>query len=166
MLIRDCTAEDLEALERAQPTGRNRWHARKFEHQAAGDSTYLLACADDGDLVGHGEILWNGCRNPAVRAASPDTPEINGLVVYRDELRGKGIGTALIRTAEKRARQRGFRRIGLGVGNDNPGAARLYRRLGYGGGIPYVDVWSYLDDDGTEHVVQDPGVLLIKDLTA
>jgi GNAT superfamily N-acetyltransferase len=134
MPIRDCTPGDLDPLEWAQPTGMNRSHARKLERQLADECTYLLAHTDDGELVGHCEIVWNGCRSPEVQTAYPDTPEINGLVVYPGEWRGKGFGTGLIRTAEQRARQRGYHRIGVGAGEDNPRAMRLYRRLGYGGG--------------------------------
>lgn len=45
--------------------------------------------------------------------------------------RGRGIGTALLRKAEERARSMGKRTMSLGVIGENAGAIRLYERLGY-----------------------------------
>ena len=79
---------------------------------------------------------------------------------------GRGIGTALIRTAEDRARERRFRWVGMGAGDGarNPRAMALYERLGYSVGIRYVDAWSYEDDAGVRHTVEDPCTFLVKDL--
>lgn len=163
MLIRECRANDVDALERAAPTGPNRSHALKVERQRMGGCTYLVAWDRDVPL-GHCEVLWQGCKNGEVRDVYPNCPEINGLLVYRGELRGRGIGTALIRTAEDRARERPFRWVGIGAGDDNPRAMALYERLGYSVGIRYVDVWSYEDDAGVRHTVEDPCTFLVKDL--
>ena len=46
-------------------------------------------------------------------------------------LRGQGIGARLLRAAEQALQARGFRWALLGVQADNPGARRLYERLGY-----------------------------------
>ena len=46
-------------------------------------------------------------------------------------LRGRGVGTELMREAEVYAAGRGMRAIELGVEDSNPGARRLYERLGY-----------------------------------
>ncbi len=128
-----------------------------------GECTYLVAW-DGGVPLGHGEVLWQGCKSAEVRDAYPGCPEINGLLVYCAEMRGRGIGSALIRTAEDRARDRGFKWIGVGAGDDNPRAMALYERLGYSAGIRYVDVWSYKDDAEVRHVVEDPCTFLVKDL--
>lgn len=87
-------------------------------------------------------MRWGGCAAPEVRAARSGCPEINGLGVRPEDLRSRGIGSALIRAAEDLAGQRGFGAIGLGVGTDNPRAAQLYARLGYRPLIDYVDRWS------------------------
>ena len=42
-----------------------------------------------------------------------------------------GIGTALMRRAEEKARSAGKRTMSLGVVGENEGAIRLYERLGY-----------------------------------
>ncbi|MBM7789923.1 GNAT family N-acetyltransferase [Tenggerimyces flavus] len=164
MEVTECRASDVEVLERVDSTGPNRWHEHKYQRQVAGLSTYLVAW--DGDVpVGHGEIRWDGCASPTVLEAVPDCPELNGLVVYREELRGRGIGTALIQAAMERAAARGCERIGLGVGADNPGAARLYERLGFVPAVEYVDVWSMRDQHGVSHRFEDPGWFLVRELT-
>src|ERR671921_290722 len=56
----------------------------------------------------------------------------------------RGIGTALVRGGEDTARRFGRDLIALGVGLDNPGARRLYERLGYTdwGHGPTVASWQ------------------------
>jgi ribosomal protein S18 acetylase RimI-like enzyme len=162
MLIRECTADDLEPLEEISPSPVNREHARRLERQLAGAETYLLAW-HDGVLAGHGAVQWQGCTDAEVRAAFPDCPEIYGLSV-RPELRGRGIGTALIGAAEDRVRQRGLRWIGISVDVDNPDAGRLYERLGYLAKMRYRGIWSYLDAAGTKHVVDEPAIFMVKEL--
>ena len=44
---------------------------------------------------------------------------------------GRGIGTALVHAAEALAAERGYGAVELGVEDSNPGARRLYERLGY-----------------------------------
>ncbi|MGW5361781.1 N-acetyltransferase family protein [Actinopolymorpha pittospori] len=164
MLIRECTAADVERVEEAYPTGAHRRHAQTVERQQTGECTFLVAW-DGEESLGHGEVVWQGCKTTEVRATYPECPEINGLRVYRAEMRGRGIGTALIRSAEDRARERGFQWIGLGVADDNPSAARLYERLGYDAGIRYTAAWSYEDDAGVKHVIEDPRTFMVRDLT-
>ena len=162
MLIRDCREADLDLLERAAPSGLNDRHTRRFEEQAAGLAVVLIAFRD-GTPLGACSLLWSA-RMPAVREVYPDCPEINGLDVFLAEHRGQGIGSALIGAAEDRAREAGRARIGLGVTDDNPQAARLYTRLGYRPGVGYNDDYVHLDDAGVEHFVSDPATFLLKNL--
>ena len=62
-----------------------------------------------------------------IRPASADDLEPLGAVFASE----RGIGTALVQAGEDTARRLGHGRIALGVGLDNPGARRLYERLGY-----------------------------------
>ncbi len=162
MLIRECTADDVEPLEQLSPSGLNREHARRLERQTAGAETYLLAWYDEV-LAGHGAVQWQGCTDAEVCATFPDCPEIYGLGV-RPELRGRGIGTALIGAAEDRARQRRLRWMSISINVDNAGAACLYKRLGYVARMQYRGAWSYLDDAGIKHVADDPAIFMVKDL--
>lgn len=53
------------------------------------------------------------------------------MLSTREDLRGKGYGTALIRTLEQRVVRKGFRVVELAVEQNNTSALRLYTRLGY-----------------------------------
>jgi ribosomal protein S18 acetylase RimI-like enzyme len=159
VLIRDCRPDDVELLERIDSTGANQWHARKFGNQEAGRSDYLLAF-EGQELVGYCELQWLG--SPEVREIYPECPEINGLTVFGPH-QGKGVGTALIRAAEERARQAGRGRIGLAVADDNPRAAKLYARLGYQPGVRYEGSYTHVDDSGVEHRITERLTYLLKD---
>jgi ribosomal protein S18 acetylase RimI-like enzyme len=166
MDIRQCQEEDLDLLETGNPSpGQTRYHDRRFERQQQGASTFLIAWAD-GVPIGTGEILWRGCAAPEVHQRFPDCPELNGLHVWPAARRSHGIGTAIILAAEARTRDRGCHQIGLGVDDDNPRAAALYRRLGYQEtGLRYLDRYYYLDDHGHRHDITDPARFLVKQLS-
>ncbi|MFG3348979.1 GNAT family N-acetyltransferase [Streptomyces sp. NPDC048018] len=161
--IGPCRAEDLPLLNRRLPNpGAPTRHADRFARQEAGLGTYLIAWRD-GLPAGNGQIRWDGCAAPEVRAALGDCPELNGLDV-REELRGQGIGTALIRAAEELSRERGKTHLGLGVAPDNPRAAALYARLGYTPVTAYTDRYAYTDADGVRHTCADACTFLVKRL--
>jgi ribosomal protein S18 acetylase RimI-like enzyme len=52
-------------------------------------------------------------------------------VGVRPDMRGQGIGSALIRHGTARAKAEGFTEMSLDVASDNPKAEALYRRLGF-----------------------------------
>ena len=62
----------------------------------------------------------------------PDKGELylSNLGVRRGR-RGCGIGSALVETKSRDARAGGFRKLSLDVADNNPRAAKLYRRLGF-----------------------------------
>ena len=75
-------------------------------------------------------LKWSGADEEIVRRLIGDCPELNAITVAPGH-RSRGIGTKLIREAERRVRERGISRVGLAVGVDNPRARALYERLGY-----------------------------------
>lgn len=148
MLIRECTAIDIEPLERHLPTRPSGVHAQHFAQQEAGRWTYMIAWADDSVPVGVGVIRWDGWAEQAAIAAYPDCPELTNLEVHTAQ-RGRGVGTALIQSAEDRVRARGFSRVGVGVADDNPKTAMLPARLGYADtGLRSESRYLYPDDAG------------------
>ncbi|MFF8399579.1 GNAT family N-acetyltransferase [Streptomyces sp. NPDC016172] len=164
MEIAECRAEDIEELERHMPShSADGSHAARFARQRAGESTYLIPWLE-ARPVGHAEVRWIGCEAPEVRSAQPGCPEINGLFVWPASLRSQGIGTALVHTAERLARERGIEVMGLGVGDGNPRAAALYARLGYLPTVAYLDRWAHLDPHGVRQERADPCVFLVKAL--
>ena len=62
--------------------------------------------------------------------AFPDEWYLDTLAVAPEQ-RGRGVGQALLRALPEVALARGKTRIGLNVDEANPGAHRLYTRLGY-----------------------------------
>jgi hypothetical protein len=56
--------------------------------------------------------------------------------------------------------------IGLGVGDDNPRARKLYLSLGYApSGVRYAVDYEYLDEVGEPVAAHEAGDFLIKSLT-
>jgi ribosomal protein S18 acetylase RimI-like enzyme len=53
-------------------------------------------------------------------------------------------------------RQREFRYITLNVARDNPRAQQLYVRRGYYVVAPEPGIWSYPDEKGVWHRVEEP----------
>ncbi len=84
----------------------------------------------------------------------------------RSELRGRGVGTALIQAAEDRARRRGHQWIAISVNVDNTSAARLYEWLGYIARMQHRGISNYLDSAGTKHVVDAPAIFMVKDISS
>ncbi|WP_239091100.1 GNAT family N-acetyltransferase [Asanoa iriomotensis] len=164
LVVRECGERDVDALERQLPTGLNHYHAARYRRQCEGFSTFLVAYRGEV-VVGSGEILWQGAKEPEVRERFPDCPEINGLAVVPDH-QSQGVGTAIIRAAEELAARRGAQRIGMGVGGDNDRAEALYLRLGYADtGCRYLDRYQNVDAAGKRHDIADPCRFLVKPLT-
>lgn len=145
MDIRPATQADMDGLiAPAEPAAQHHLRER-WATQQQGGGLFLLAHLD-GEVVGH-TMLFRASKYDEVRDAH-DVAEINALHAY---VQGQGIGTAIIRAAEAIAAGEWSRAgIGLAVGADNPGARRLYERLGYRllEGDPVIDRWTEKDADG------------------
>lgn len=120
------------------------------ESMHTGRSTLLVALHDDAP-VGVAQLVH---RMP---------PEICNVGVP-EEQRGQGIGTALMREAERRAQPAG--RLQLGVGVDNSRARRLYERLGYRLlGEQVTTTYEYVDAGGVRYSATETDEMMEKDLT-
>lgn len=143
------------------PTGGHLAHAQHFAGQRSGACTYLTAWAE-GQPVGSCLIHWEGGYAPEVRQAVPDAVEVSNLHVHPDA-QGRGIGTALLRSAEDQVVARGGGVITLGVGADNPRAASLYARLGYRDiGLRRTARYVYRGEDGVDRQVTEDSRTLAK----
>src|SRR5512139_4094251 len=90
-----------------------------------------LLVAWDGDRPVGRVYLWREqAYDERVAAELGFVPTLTNLDVEADR-RGEGIGRALVAAVERLVVDLGYQRICLGVGVDNPGARRLYDRLGY-----------------------------------
>lgn len=121
------------------------------ESMRAGRSTLLVALRADTPL-GVAQLVHR------------EIPEVCNVGVP-EEHRGQGIGTALMREAERRARPAG--RLRLGVGVDNPRARRLYQHLGYRLlGEQVTTTYEYVDAEGVRRSATETDEMMEKDLTA
>ena len=93
--------------------------ARDFDRALAGPSSAVLVGVADGVLVATAMVGHDGHR---------------GWVYYvavREDARGRGLGTAIMRVAEAWLRDRAIPKVQLMVREDNAAAVGFYEALGY-----------------------------------
>ena len=160
-VVRSCTDADLADLEAWAPTTKaDLSHARWLERQRAGEISYFIAFVD-GRIVGSAKVRWFEPRQPAHRPV----PELFQLSVWPAEMRGRGVGSALIAEAERLARTKGIRSLTLGVDLENQ-AMRLYERLGYRdwGRGTCEDAYHVVAEDGSVVLQRDVITYMTKEL--
>jgi ribosomal protein S18 acetylase RimI-like enzyme len=141
--IRLCRERDLEHFDELGSPHHTQYCRDEF---ARGPQvlTILVAIDPDDKPIGkvHLDFESRAGERAALLVAASVTPS----------LRGRGIGTELMREAENFVRGRGYDSIVLGVEDANPRARRLYERLGYeafatgefvylGAPVPNPGVW-------------------------
>lgn len=144
---------------------------RRCEAQENGDGLLLIAWFDDTP-VGRLWIRWAGSHEiPRIRDDNPVAATISECPTFdqievAEGLRGKGIGTLLIKHAEMQVKAYGYERSSItAIHDDRP--RRLYERLGYAD--PGIGVFhtfgTYINEKG-EEVPWDNGhqVFLMKEL--
>jgi ribosomal-protein-alanine acetyltransferase len=99
----------------------DRLSARQWNQHLASDSARVLVASVDRELVG-AAVLFFRRGNDIARLYS---------LAIAPAMRGRGIGDALLETAESAALARRCRRVRLEVRRENPAARRLYERRGY-----------------------------------
>jgi ribosomal protein S18 acetylase RimI-like enzyme/dienelactone hydrolase len=163
--IRPLTAHELADLERSLPEGPADKHAERLHRQERGEVVYLVAW-HEGRPVGHGLLKWQGAGEEPIASAMHGTcPDIEDLLVH-EAYRSRGIGTQILREAERLALARGFHRIGLSVDERNPKAQALYERLGYhdAGLGPHHERGEYVDQEGQMQAWEETCVYLVRSL--
>lgn len=86
----------------------------------------ILAVDEDGRVIGCLQLLIL----PGLGSLGKQRAQIEAVRID-SSLRGKGLGSQLIRHAVERARQCGCRLVQLTSDNSRQGAHRLYERLGF-----------------------------------
>lgn len=156
-MIRVATVEDVDLATRLEPPGAD-VAVRHFARQERGEAVYLVA--REGEAILGGELLIVDGEAAGIFEAR--LPLLRHLYVEPAH-RGRGVGTALMVAAEHEARVRGFTRISLVVGVDNPRARELYLRQGYEiTGEQETQTYSYVDEDGAEVEATETGDVMVK----
>jgi ribosomal protein S18 acetylase RimI-like enzyme len=151
-VIDDLTEADLPAIAWSGGPGHLGSVARYLGRVASGEVEYLAVRLPGGRIVAKGGIDYAehpGCGTILQLAANPT---------------GHGYGTLLIQAMERRIRARGADAI-LGVESNNPGALRLYKRLGYAECGTEDVSWETTDADGRHLMYRTTLTLLRKQLS-
>jgi ribosomal protein S18 acetylase RimI-like enzyme len=161
--IRRATEDDLPALEWDGEYRHFRRVYRAALNEARQDRRLVLVAEVEGEVVGQLFVQFENVQlDPGGRRP---TGYLYALRV-RPLFRNLGIGTALLENAEVDLRRRKFVRAVIAVAKDNPGALRLYRRLGFSVFSEDPGTWSYIDDEGELRHVFEPSLLLEKEIEA
>ncbi len=139
IVIRPCREEDLPSLEWYGLFGAHReLIASMFERHLRGEAIMLIVEAN-GVASGQAWIDLD-------RLQADGTAFLWAVRIFPC-IQNLGLGGRLLRICEQLVRDRGFRRIEATVEQNNPGAKRLYERLGYREEAIVT----------TEHMVSTPG---------
>ncbi|QKV74986.1 GNAT family N-acetyltransferase [Amycolatopsis sp. Hca4] len=125
--IRPAHSADLLSLVAA--FGDHRFFSDRLERQRKNLGVLFLAWLDCR-LAGNVYLWLEEAEEPPIRRRLPGVALLTHLQVH-EELHNLGIGSSLMRVVEQYLVEQGHERIALAVRTDNPGAARLYARLGY-----------------------------------
>lgn len=161
IIIRQAERSDVSKLEWFGQFSHFRLLIRKAYREQVHGRRILLVADFNGFPVGQVIIQLNS-TNPHIADGSTRAYLYSFRVL--DLFQGMGIGTRLLSEAEMLLRDRGFSYTTLSVAINNPNAYRLYRRSGY-----YVlgqdpGRWSYMDQYGITHEVEEPCYIMEKNL--
>jgi len=142
--------EDLVRLESASFTS-DRLSREQYRYLLTRGRAVVLVASVDGRIAGSAVVLLHHGHH-AARLYS---------IATASEMRGRGVGRALLKRAEAEAVRHGFGRLSLEVRRDNAAALALYDSAGY---RVVADLPGYYEDgaDGVRMVVDlgpDPGRL-------
>jgi ribosomal protein S18 acetylase RimI-like enzyme len=147
VVIRPIRAEELPDLEwEGQYTKYRQVFAQTFADVQRGQRIMLVAVAG-GQVIGQ---VFVQLSSSETRYADGATRGYLYSLRVRPEWQGNGLGTRLIRAAEAALRARGFSVAVIAAGKDNPGARRLYERLGYQTFADDPGVWYFTDVNGVQ----------------
>lgn len=151
MLIRNATSGDVDQILKIKSGIDLETINTRLEKQSQGLVEFLVV-EDDNNLVSFVFLKWQG------KATHPQYPDMEDLYT-RQQFRGRGYATALIKKCEQLSHQKGFTKIGLAVNPDlNQLALQFYQHLGY----QSTNEPSYID--GVYNGVEDWCIDLEKNL--
>lgn len=162
VIVRLVEETDLPAMEwDGQYSHFRRVYAEAYHRQQRGLSLLWVAELPGTGLVGQ-VFIQITCDRPELA----DGEERAYLYSFRvrDGYRDHGLGSRIMDIVENDLRMRGFSYVTLNVARDNPRAQQLYVRRGYRVIAPEPGVWSYPDEKGVWHRVEEPAWRMEKEL--
>ena len=163
IVVRPLRQDDLRGLEWSADNVRyRRLFLSAFNDMQAGTRVLFVATAAR-DVVGRVFIQLDSTDT---RYADGVTRGYLYALRVRPEWQRHGIGSRLVAAAETELRARGFRWAAIAVGKENPGALRLYQRLGYAIFSEDPGIWYYTDDQGNLRREHEPSWIMQKALAA
>jgi len=164
--IRPAEAAQLNIFEEYfSPNNRAKYHHRRSAVQQQGEGVYLIAWHGD-EPVGHFLLRWDGPADDPTGHYPQLTPYLESGGT-KPALQSRGVGTRMVREAERLASDKGYGQIGLAVGStDNPKARRLYEQLGYHdwGKGEFTVSWDYETNDGRKGIESEVCIYMFKTL--
>lgn len=160
--IRTATQADLPALEwGGEYTHFRRLYEDIYRSSQRGEAVLWVAELDERGVIGQLFVQLTSAR--------PELADgVRRAYVYgfrvQTAYQNVGIGTRMMAASEADLVGRGFRLVTLNVNRDNPGARRLYERLGYRVVASEEGRWSYIDDQGRRREVHEPAWRMEKEL--
>ena len=152
--IRPCRHSDLPALEwEGEFIHFRRLYADVYERVERGDGLMWVAEMPENGIVGQLFVSLSSRRGEL--SDGRNRAYIYGFRI-RPQYRNQGIGTQMMYMVESDLLKRGYQVVTLNVAQTNPGARRLYERLGYlVKGFEPGD-WSFIDHLGRRQEVKEP----------
>jgi ribosomal protein S18 acetylase RimI-like enzyme len=161
VIFRAAEQSDLPKLEwYGQYTHFRRVFQRAYEDQLAGRRLMLLADVNGWPI---GQVFMQLESLDDMLASSGRRGYLYSLRVM-DAFQRQGLGTALIREAESILISRNYGSVSIAAAKDNPGARRLYERLGFRVFMEDSGRWQYIDHEGHTRQVIEPCWVLEKQL--
>lgn len=157
--IRLATEADLPDLEWEGEYRHFRHLYRQSFRDAQNGRRILLVVESGGKLIG--QLFIQLATIPADPDRIPGTGYLYSFRV-RPSYRNRGLGTTLVKRAERILLELGFSRVLIGVGQENDGARRLYERLGYQIIAEDPGRWTYKDDEDQVQVFDEPTYIMEK----
>lgn len=162
VVIRQATRADLPALEwEGELTHFRKVFADAYRRSEQGLGLIWVAVLPSAGLVGQVFIQMICDRHELA-----DGRQRAYLYSFRvrPDYRGQGLGTRMLQVVETDLIERGFGWITLNVAKDNPRAQELYLRCGYHRVAHEPGVWSYPDEQGIWHTIEEPAWRMEKKL--
>jgi ribosomal protein S18 acetylase RimI-like enzyme len=152
--IRLATQADLPAMEwNGEYVHFRRLYREIYENAERGEALLWVAELPEAGLIGQLFVQLTSARKEL--ADGSHRAYIYGFRI-QPAYRGFGLGSYMLQRIEDDLYRRGFRISVLNVGRDNTEAYLLYLRRGYQMVADEPGQWSYLDEKGVHHLVDEP----------